>query len=267
MRRMKKWMRRAPSRVFATLGIVLSVGFVATAMAASTASAISANFDLVTGLGFDASTLPPPDVTVDLSDPMFTAGDVTLSNFDVGLTGTSDVCILASGSTTCQPTVSGVTGPFSVLVSITIASLNDSRLDSATPFTLVVGDLGSGPGIPSYNKADVSVDLNPAPIPGLDTSAVPAFDWDPTRGVGGFEPTVLLEDTANQSTLGEVYTFVGWTVTLGQTVTFKYDVSTAPNPAGTPQFAAAAFAVVVPEPGTALLMGLGLAGLALADRR
>ena len=232
-------------------------------LVAGPALAISASFDETLGFGFESGNLPGPSLTIDEDDLFLGAGDPSTPGADVSLTGSTDVCILASGSTTCQANVGGVSAPFSVLVSVTVAAINTPALSG--PFTLMLTGLNTGPGAPGYSLGDVQIDLNPAAIPGLDTSAVPGFDWDPTRGTNGFSDFAVVRDETFGP--GNVYTYVGWAVNVGDVVTFKYDVLGAPSAAGTPQLMANAVAsIVVPEPAAALLLGLGLTGLALLRR-
>ena len=90
-------------------------------------------------------------------------------------------------------------------------------------------------------------------LAGLDTSAVPGFEFDDSF------------DTYSHLVYNSAYDYIGWNTSLGDRISFQYNVLTAPGTRGTPQLMANATAVV-PEPGAALLMGLGLAGLASVNR-
>lgn len=247
-------------RSAASLTILLSALGV---LAAGPGWAISASFSEANGFGFEESGLPAPAITIDGSVPFLGAGDPSTPNADVSLTGSTNVCILASGSSTCQATTQGVSSPFSVLVSIQVSAVNSSALTG--PFTLLLTGLNTAPGAPAYGLGDVQIDLDPDAISNLDTSAVANFDWDPNRGVNGFSPFAVVRDETFGP--GNAYTYVGWTVNVGDVLTFKYDVLTDPAAAGTPQLTANAVpVVVVPEPAVAILLGLGLAGLGLRLR-
>ncbi len=254
-------MRRMDSKRMRNGRALLLMGLTtAVTLAASSAGAVSATFSESLGFGFDSLGLPPPTVTIpDMSVPFLDAGEIP--GVDVELSGTNAPCILPQGSSICQPSVAGLTGPYSVIQQFQVSAINTPAITG--PFTLMVTDLGDAPIVPQYNRGDVSVDLDPMAIPNLDDSAIPNFDYDPMDGVNGFTPIfVVRDDSFAPST---VYTYVGWLVTLGDTVTFKYDVAVV-NPAGTPQLKGNAVPLV-PEPGTALLIGLGLAGLSVAGRR
>ena len=248
-------------RICSTAAAVIVAGVL---FAGSPVWAISANFDdrEISDFGFDWTDpdLPAANLTIDASVPFLRAAEGI--GADVEFTGSTDLCILVQASSICQPTVSiGQLGPVSFLVTLTISAINTPEITG--PFTLLLTDLITA-GDPAYSKSDVSVDLNPPAMPGLDTNAV-NFSLDPNNGVNGFDPFVVVRDEEfiNDDLIRH---YLGWTVELGETVTFKYDVASGPILSATPQLLLNAIPVVVPELGTALLMGLGLAGLGFAGR-
>jgi hypothetical protein len=237
---------------------------------AASASAVPANFDS-TGTGFVESTavLGLPSASIDLSTPLLSAGDTATGfSFDVDFTGSAEgqVCILAASSPgACQADLVGVTGAYSALVTLDISAINSGLITG--PFTLVISQLQlMSPGGDVFSPSEVSIALDPTAPMGLDTSAVPGFAFD-----GTFTPFVRIEDSACTNSDGTC-SYLGWTIDapggdpVGQTVTFRFDVSTAPAGRDTPQLLFNAVPVVVPEPGTALLVGLGLLGLATHGR-
>ena len=234
-------------------------------LAVTPAAAVPANFDS-TGTGFISSPelSALPTTTIDLSVPLFTAGDSGAGlSFDVDFTGSSggEVCILtASQSGVCQADLTNVTTAYSAIVTLEISAINTSGITG--PFTLLLTMLDLNVPNPGYAPDEVSIALDPtAPMP-LDTSAVPGFNFD-----GTFSPFVVVEDQACTNSGGNC-NYLGWTVFgVGDTATMRIDMSMAPDGRDSPRLLFNAVPLVVPEPGTALLMGLGLAGLALAGRQ
>lgn len=233
-----------------TMRAAALLGAAALLVLAGSAQALEASFDPTFGfLADDLSGLP--QLTIDEEDPFLMAGEGGVAGLDVELTGSEDICILF-GSETCRASTTGITGPYSVLVSIEVTDVSS---DLEGLFTLFLSDVDT-----TYSRDDVKIDLDPIAPSNLDTRAVPGFVWN-----GGFTPFVAVMDETFSPT---VYNYVGWTVQLGSVVTFKYDVLRAPAAGqGTPGLFANATPRIVPEPGTALLMGLGLAGLASVGRR
>lgn len=207
------------------------------------------------GWGFAAGGLAGlPTVSIDETTPFLDAGAPgSAAGPMVDLIGSTDICVLASGSNVCRAADPALAGAFSVLVSIRIDDV-DGLFDG--PFTLLLTSLVGGRG---YAPSDVAIELNPSVPASLDTSAVPGFVWN-----GGFSPFVRVRDFSDAP--ANVYDYIGWTVTDGSVVTFRYDVLSGLRGGFYPQLTANAVApVVVPEPGTALLFGLGLT--LLASRR
>lgn len=223
------------------------------------ASATPANFD-ESGFGFEAAGLGGlPVGQIDPMTPFLLAGAPgTAPVLDVELLGSQDICILATGGNLCQTDVSGITGDFSALVTLEINVVDPATLSG--PFTLFLNSLTSDP---AYDLGNVSIELNPFAPEGLDASAVPVFE---SNFDGSFDPFVHVQftTTGGSTVLAD---YVGWTVEDGDIVTFRYDVVGGPVGGFAPQLTANAVPIVVPEPETALLMALGLAGLSFAGGR
>lgn len=234
--------RTAAARLALLVGVVLGAG---------PAFALPANFDPV--FGFDDTNLGGlPTLTIDVEDPFLGVGDAIAGTFDVDVTGSTDVCILFNDET-CRANTVGITGPYSIIMTLTVSAVNSSEIQG--PFTLFLSGLAGT----AYGASEVAVELDPTVPTALDTLAVPSFVWN-----GGFTPLVRVNDVADSPNL---YDYVGWTVSgVGDSVTFRYEVSSSPGTRGVPGLMANATTSVVPEPGTALLMGLGLAGLAITGR-
>ena len=215
-------------------------------MTAAPALATPANFDPF--YGFESAGLEGlPSFNFDSTTPFLGAGEAGGSPVDVELRGSTDVCILF-GDSTCRANTVGITGAYSVIVSIEVSDTNTELIGGAD-FTLFLSGVVTG----DYTPAEVQIELNPVALSDLDTSAVPGFEFD-----GSF-------DTYSHLVYSSAYDYIGWNTSLGDRISFQYNVLTAPGTRGTPQLMANATAVV-PEPGAALLMGLGLAGLASVNR-
>ncbi len=228
-------------------------------VAAGPSAAATAGFSDIRW-GFDPADLVGlPTGSIGEADPFLLAGaPETDPNLDVILGGSTDLCVLPAGSSVCQRTPGGLSGPYSALVTLQVTVVNTELLPG--PFTLMLTGLGS----PDYDPAEVSIELDPVVDPNLDTSAVTNFVFG-----GVFAPFVHIRDLAVQQSQGVVYDYIGWTVEDGDSITFRYDVSNAPNGRQAPFFTlnATPVTVPVPEPGPALLMGLGLVGLSFSGAR
>jgi hypothetical protein len=196
-------------------------------------------------------------------DPFLDAADPTAPGLGpdlaVELIGSTDLCVLAQGSSTCRVNADGITTPYSAIMSFEVNALDPRLLNG--PFTLMLTgiDVADDPSI-------VRIALDPALSVGLDTSAVPGFVFDPSNGVGGFDVPIAVRDEIDAAA-GMIYYHLGFTVQDGDRVTLRIDVDASASVQPVPQLFANATPVVVPEPGTALLMGLGLLGLSWAGRR
>ena len=223
-------------------------------LAAAPAAATPATFS---SFGFNAAGLEGlPVGTMDDDDGFLAAGEVGFPGaLDIELMGTtSNLCIFTASTNACQGDTAGITGAWSAYVTFSISDVNPSVIDG--PFTLFLSGLNSAG---SYSSSEVTVELDPILEPGLDVSGIPGFNLLPFG-------RVIDETDAPLA----IYNYIGWRAQVGDTITFRYDVSTAPGSRGTPMLMANGISRVIlpiPEPGTSLLMGLGLVGLALAQRR
>jgi hypothetical protein len=225
--------------------------FLAAAPAAATPATINPVF------GFNSAGLEGlPIGTMDGEDGFLAAGEVGFpGTLDIELVGTAtNICIFSSSSSACQSSTAGLTGAWSAYVTFSVSAVDPALIDG--PFTLFLSGLSPG-GL--YAPGEVTIELDPTLEPGLDVSSIPGFNLRPFGHVVDetFAPAVI-------------YDYIGWQVQVGDTITFRYDVSTAPGSRGTPSLMANGISRVIlpiPEPGTSLLMGIGLAGLALAQRR
>ena len=221
--------------------------------------ASAASFDPT--VGFDVTTLPGVDLVINpVDDPLLDANDVLgMGTGAVEFEGSTDVCILIGASTDCTDTVAVTQpAPVSFLVTVTITAINSPMIGDE--FTLVLRDLSLGAG---YDRSFVTVDGDYNAIPGLDPTGVPAFAFDETNGINGFDPFIVIQDNVAQD---DIRYYLGWTVSVGDSVTFRYDLEQGEILGSTPSMVWSAIPVI-PEPGTALLFGLGLAGLAASGRR
>lgn len=232
-------------------------------LGATPAAATPANLDPI--FGFVASDLAglTPERTIYRDYPFLDVGDVssTAGPFPVNVAGSNpdllEVCILVGSDPACRANADGVTTPYSVIMSIEVASVAAGLED---PFLLVLTGLAADETI--YGPGDLFVELNPTAPVGLDTSAVPNFRFD-----GAFDPFLHVIDL-DRVGADPRYDYIGWEIPNDgspfETLSFRYEVT---NPVDGRIPFIGANAVVVPEPGTALMMGLGLAGLASIRRR
>lgn len=224
-------------------------------LAALPGGAIAASF--APNFGFDPATLDPVDLMLDSSTVLLDANDLSApGNTDEQIDGSLDLCILIGSSTTCDSSIFvGELAPVSFIVTLTVAKINNPAVASL-PFTLILRDLNPAPG---YPRTAVTVDDSYAAIPNFDPNG---FDFDPNNGINGFDPFTVIE---HEVAPGDIRYYLGWTVILGDSVTFKFDLEDGSIQNNLPGFLFSATAV--PEPGTALLIGLGLVGLSVAGRR
>lgn len=245
---------RAPVGRALRLGASFLALAAAMVLAAMPAAATPATFDPV--FGFNAAGLEGLPVGVmDGEDAFLAAGEVGFPGpLDIELTGsTTNICIFTASSNACQSNTAGISGAWSAYVTFLVSDADPNLIDG--PFTLFLS--GLAPGL--YAPSEVTIGLDPTLEPGLDVSGITGFNLLPFGHV--------IDETDAPVA---IYDYIGWRAQVGDSITFRYDVSTAPGTRGTPSLMANGISRVIlpiPEPGTSLLMGLGLIGLAMAQRR
>lgn len=209
---------------------------------AAPASALPVQFIEVgtSPIGFNPTNFPMP---VDI--PLALDADVRGAGTGVGPTGfelSVSTCTLinesvGAGCNPIQPT--GSTG-YTQIVDITLVALPE---DATGTESLIF--FSALPPVPTYTVTQVSFIVNPTPIGGYDT----------------FTPFTTASYSPNSSM---TYYYLGFVLNVGETARFRVDVAGDHSMAGMP-LVFAANGVVVPEPGTAMLVGIGL--FVLARRR
>jgi len=247
MRRSLLWIARA-----ALAGVALFLGV-------SPAAAVPALLDPVFGFNEAGLAGLTNQRTISRDDPFLDVGDVSspIGPFPVNVAGSNpdlfEVCVLAGAESTCRPNSEGLSGPYSVIMSVQVSSV---AIDLDTPFLLVLTGLAGDEAV--YQPGDLYVELNPTAPAGLDTTLVPNFRFD-----GTFDPFLHVIDLDGTG-IERRYDYIGWEIpndgSAFDVLSFRYEVT---NPvAGRIPFIGANAVAIVPEPGSALLMGLGLLGLA-----
>ncbi|MEE3327834.1 MAG: PEP-CTERM sorting domain-containing protein [Myxococcota bacterium] len=187
--------------------------------------------------GFDPTTpgFPTtPDLQIEPSGLSLGAGPIG-SGFDVLYT--ADHCLLPTGTTTCQPGVAAGSS-YTDLVTITLLSTPVAHpVPVGGLYILFGGMLDTG-----YSVTDVWFDTDQQTVAGIPVDPLLyAYQASGDREYFGF----LFSN-------------------IGDSMTVRYDVS-AMQPSGTPILFTSAY-YPVPEPGTAVLVALGLVGMACRQR-
>ena len=188
--------------------------------------------------GFESGTpgFPTtPDLLIDSSGMSLAAGPVG-SGFDVLYT--LDHCLLPTGATTCQPGVVAGTS-YTDLVTITLESTPAAYPVPSGGLYILLGGMSVASG---YSATDVWFDT--------DAQTVAGISVDPLL--------YAYQASGDREYFGFLFS------NLGDSLTLRYDVS-AMQPSGTPVLFTSAY-YPVPEPSTAVLLALGLIGMACRQR-
>jgi hypothetical protein len=225
-------LQRSAGRFILLVAIVLG-GLSATKASAVSVFYLDAPDDLK--VGFDPTTPDFPtdvDGILPLGGPYVPADNQGIAPVQYSL----EHCFLVVGGTGCQGTIFEGDA-YSDVVTLTLESV-----EGGMPSDGIVLFLSGMASFPAYEVDDVAVEL------------------DPTNPDFTFDDFLHLTLTVSEST----FHYFGFELdTIGESVTFQYDVAEQLL-AGTPVFTTNA---LVPEPSTALLVGIGLLGLAFRQRR
>ena len=181
----------------------------------------------------------------DTADYLLSLNSSDIFGVSSGVDYSLSQCILLTPGGLCQDTA-----PLgSSYTSIATVSFDPASLPQPIPDKGLLFFLSGLSGAPAYSTDAVSIVLDPAPIPGFVFTPLETIVWSPPA--------------ADQS-----FYYLGFRLFPGQLeATLRYDVS-AQLAGGTPALETnASYVFVVPEPATALLVGLGTLGLSMVRRR
>lgn len=230
-------MMKRSRRVVQAFIAVLALAFVA-----APAGAIPVQFLEIgaNDTGFSPSNFPlPVDVVIPLDvNDRPASMEPALGEFGLNVT----TCILANEpvSSGCDPTLIPTSTGYTMIVDITLASVPADAvgMDSFIFFTAL-------PPVPTYSVTDVSFIVNDlTPVPGHTITPFTTASFTPTPSMS--------------------YYYLGFVLAEGESASFRVDV-TGNHSMTTEKLIFRASGYVIPEPGTAVLVGMGL--LVLARRR
>ena len=204
-------------------------------------------------LGFDVAAPADPDFTLstDLVNDFLAASVDPASSADVIISLSE--CFLYTGVSECQSSVPAGVGPYTGVTTWTVTDIRVPVPENG--IALFIGGMGNGdtvvppgnPAAPDYALGSVSVLTEGGDFAG---ETLPALD-EMLLTFGG----------------GNDYVYYGTVVfEVGDALTFGYTVDSQ-LAGGTPILFSNAARNIVPEPGTALLVGAGLALMATRRNR
>ncbi len=223
-----------PALLIALIGLLLvDVGAARATSVQFLPSIYAAGFDATPGFPTTASYVIPSNA------PFVSAG----SGPGESVSYTLQQCLLLNGAGDCQPPLPQGSDPYVSIATLTLTSVTQPIPQDG--ILLFLSGLGTNPV--AYNEDEVAVETSAGSIAG--------------QSYGGLETIVWT------STAGNTYYYLGVRMyAIGDSLTLRYDVDYQ-RLGGTPVIETNVVYNFVPEPSTALLLALGLGGLAIRRQR